>query len=116
MTVHDTDERVKSIVRAALDESFNDKINFGPIVVLRGTDEFGAGDGSPYLRILIVHDHDGPYLDPSLTSNFNMRIRPRLLELGIEEFPSPGFVGKSEWSSQYRRWKLRHPGIVVEAD
>ena len=116
MTAHDTDEKVKSIVRAALGESFNGEINFGPIMVLRGTDEFGDGDGSPYLRILIVHDHDGPYLDPSWTSSFNMRIRRKLLEAGIEEIPSPGFVGKSEWLSQYPRWKRRHPEMVVEAD
>ena len=101
MTAHNTDEKVKSIVRAALGESFNDEINFGPIVVLRGTDEFGEGDGSPYLRILIVHYHDGLYLDPRWTSSFNMRIRPKLLDAGIEELPSPGFVGKAVWASQY---------------
>ena len=104
MTVHDTDEKVKRIIRDALRESFDDEINFGPIVVMRGTDEFGDGDGSPYLRILIVHDHEGPYLDPSWTSSFNMRVGPKLIEAGIDEFPSPGFVGKSEWESQYPRW------------
>ena len=115
MTAQDTDEKVKSIVRAVLAESFNDEITFGPILVLHGTDEFGDGAGSPYLRILTVHDHEGSYLDPRWTSSFNMRIRPKLVAAGIEEFPSPGFVGKSEWLSQYPKWKLRHPEIAIEA-
>ncbi len=114
MTSQDRDEIVKSIIRTDLAEGFAGKINFDPIVVLHMVDDLGDGDGSNYLRILIVHDGKRPHLDPSWTSGLIRRIRPKLIENGIEEFPSPEFIGKSEWLSMYPKWKRLHPEVVVE--
>ena len=115
MTSREREDIVKSIVRAALAERFADEINFDPIVVLHAVDDLGDGDGSDYLRILIVHDGKQPYLDPSRTSDLIRCIRPRLRERGVDEFPSPEFIGKSEWLSMYPKWKRLHPEVAVEA-
>ena len=45
------------------------------------------GDGEPYLRIMIVFDGDQKALDPRWKSGLIRRIRPKLIEAGVEEFP-----------------------------
>ena len=106
------DEIVRTIVRDTLAERFTDEFVFDPIVVVPAVDEFG--DGSAYLRILIIFDGDYKRLDPSWTSGLIRRIRPKLIKAGIEEFPSPGFIGKSEWWSRYPKWRRFHPEVKVE--
>ena len=115
MTTRNSDEKVKSIVRAALEEGFNSEITFGPIVIVHAVDDFGDGDGSDYLRILIVHDSEDARLDPRVTSGLIRRIRPKLAEAGIDEFPSPRYIGRAEWRRMYPKWKRLHPEVVVEA-
>ncbi len=116
MTTQNSDEEVKNIVRAALKESFTNEITFGPIVVVHVVDEFGDGDGSDYLRILIIHDNEDTPLDPRLTSSLIRRIRPKLAEAGIDDFPSPRYIGRAEWRRMYPKWKRLHPEVVVEAN
>ena len=89
-------ERVADIVRKMLVERFAGA-PFGPIRVIPAVDEFGDGDGEKYLRILIVFDGDQEALDARWTSTLIRRIRPKLFDAGVEEFPSFSFVSKSDW-------------------
>ena len=98
-------EKVADIVRSTLVEHFADKFVFDPIKVIPAIDEFGDGDGEAYLRIMIVFDGDQEALDPGWTSGLIRRIRPRLIEAGVREFPSPSFVKKSEWPQLERSLK-----------
>ena len=98
-------DKVAEIVRETLTERFADELVFDPIRVIPAVDEYGDGDGQPYLRIMIVFDGDQKALDPRWTSGLIRRIRPKLLEAGVEEFPSPSFVEKSEWPRLQRSLK-----------
>ena len=104
--------KVRSIVRETLVEHFRDDFVFEPILVVPATDEFGCGDGTAFLRIAVVFDGDQDRLDPTWTSGFITRIRPRLAAEGIEEFPSVSFIEKSEWWQSYPRWERRHPEAI----
>ena len=84
------------IVRRTLAERFSG-IAFGPIRVIPAIDEFGDGDGEEYLRILIVFDGDQAALDAHWTSTLIRRVRPKLFDAGVKEFPSFSFVSKSAW-------------------
>ena len=97
MITREQRKKVADIVKATLVEHFADEFVFEPIEVIPAVDEFGDGDGEAYLRIMIVFDGDQKALDPRWTSGLIRRIRPKLIEAGVEEFPSPSFVGKSEW-------------------
>ena len=101
--------KVAEIVRTTLEGHFGDKFVFDPIMVVPAVDEYGDGDAWPYLRVLIVFEGDQRQLDPHWTSGLIRRIRPKLLEAGIEEFPSPSFIGKSEWPSLERTLKRAGP-------
>ena len=105
-------ERVRSIVRKALAERFAEEFVFEPILVVPTVDDFGDGDGSTYLRILVVFDGDQERLDPAWTSGLIRRIEPRLIEAGVEEFPSVSFIKKSEWWQSFPQWQRRHPGAI----
>lgn len=96
-------EKVAGIVRETLAERFAGEFVFDPITVIPAVDEYGDGDGQPYLRIMIVFDGDQKALDPHWTSGLIRRIRPRLIAEGVEEFPSTSFVEKSEWPRLERR-------------
>ena len=100
MTTGEIDQKVKAVVLEILHERFADEAVFDDLVVEHDVDDFGDGDGSDYLRILSIHNGPVP-LDPSRTSGLIRRLRPKLLEAGIEEFPSPGFIGRAEWE-RYR--------------
>lgn len=98
-------DKVAEIVRETLAERFAGEFKFDPIRVIPAVDEHGDGDGEPYLRIMIVFDGDQEALDPRWTSGLIRRIRPKLIEAGVEEFPSPSFVEKSEWPRLERSLK-----------
>jgi hypothetical protein len=98
-------ERVADIVRETLAERFTDELEFNPIEVIPAVDEYGGGDGETYLRIFIVFDGDQKALDPHWTSSLIRRIRPKLRDAGVDEFPSPSFVEKSEWPRLERSLK-----------
>ena len=66
---------------------FRYKFVFDPIQVIPAVDEYGDGDGELYLRIMIMFDGDQEALDPHWTSGLIRRIRPKLIEAGVEEFP-----------------------------
>ena len=98
-------EKVADIVRQTLAERFADELKFNPIEVIPAVDEYGGGDGETYLRIFIVFDGEQAALDPDWTSSLIRRIRPKLRDAGVEEFPSPSFVEKSEWPRLERSLK-----------
>ena len=96
-------ETVARIVKETLEERFVGDFVFEPILVMPAVDEYGDGDGETYLQIVIVFDGDQELLDPGWTSGLIRRIRPRLIEAGVAEFPSPSFVTKAEWPRMERR-------------
>ena len=101
-------QQIRVIVRQTLAERFSEEeFVFEPVVVSRTTDKFG--DNSAYLRIVIVFDGDQRGLDPAWTSGFLTRIQPKLIEAGIEEFPSVSFIEKSEWWDSYAKLQRRNP-------
>lgn len=96
-------EKVKAIVRNTLGERFAGDFIFDPIVVIPEIDEYG----DDYLDIIIVFDGDQASLDPSWTLGLIGRIQPHLAVVGIEAFPVPSFVVKSEWrymERHMRKW------------
>ena len=101
--------RAEIIVRETLEDRFKGKFVFDPVLAVPAIDEFGGGDGSAYLRILIIFDGDQKQLDPGWTSGLIGRIEPKLIDAGIEEFPSPSFIEKSEWLSLNRKRRPHHP-------
>ena len=108
MITQEQRKKVADIVKATLVEHFADEFVFDPIKVIPAVDEYGDGDGEPYLRIMIVFDGDQKALDPRWTSGLIRRIRPTLIEAGVEGSPSPSFVEKSEWPRLER--SLRRAG------
>ena len=86
-------EEVADIVKHTLAERFDDRIVFDPIKVIRRIDH----DGDEYLHIYIVYDGDQELLDLGWTVGLVRRIRPKLIELGVDSPPSKSFVEKSEW-------------------
>ncbi len=95
-------KKVADIVKEMLTERFS-SIEFGPIRVVPAVDEFGDGDGEEYLRILVVFDGDQKTLDARWTSTLIRLIRPKLFDVGVEEFPSFSFISKSDWPRIERR-------------
>ena len=107
-------DKVKEIVREDLEGHFRDLFAFDPIVVHQAVDEFGDGDGDVYLRILIIFDGDQDRLDPGWTSGLIPRIRPKLFDVGVEEFPVPSFIKRTEWQTMLPKWRRLHPEVPLE--
>ena len=101
--------RVEIIVRETLEGRFQGTFVFDPVLAVPEVDEFGDGDGSAYFRILIIFEGDRKQLDPGWTSGLIGRIRSKLIDAGIEEFPSPSFIGKSEWLNLNRKRPPHRP-------
>ena len=108
-------ERVKEVVREDLEGHFRDLFAFDPIVVHQAIDEYGDDDGDVYLRILIVFDGDQDLLDPAWTVGLIRRIRPKLIDAGVEEFPVPSFIKRNEWKIMLPKWRRLHPEVPIEA-
>ena len=100
-------EKVKAIVRNALEKRFADDFIFDPIVVIPEVDDY-LDDCLDYIHIFIVFDGDQANLDPSWTGSLIGRIQPHLIAAGIEEFPVPSFIIKSEWKYMERNLKKRN--------
>ena len=116
MTAQERDEIVKSIVRETIEERFAGDFVFDPICVIPTVDEWGPdATGETLLRIYIVFDGDQKKLDPAWTGSLIRRIEPKLIAAGIEEFPSPSWVEKSEWKDLYRRLRRGNPEIYVDS-
>lgn len=89
-------------------------ITFGPIVVVDDVDGFGDGDGQPYLRILIVYEGAHEQLNYRWLAGLITRISAKLTEAGIDEFPNPSFVEKSEWQQMSSELQRVYPGVRTE--
>lgn len=92
-----TQDVVANIVRETLAQRFKDEFVFDPIIVEPKIDH----DGDKYLNIIIVFAGDQKRLDAEWTLGLIRRIRPKLMELGIDDFLflSKSFVEKSEWEA-----------------
>ena len=88
-------DTVASIIRQDLEALFPEGIAFGPIEV--EGEEFR--DGDPFLKITIVYDGE---LDFSRMSDQTGRIRDKLADVGIDEFPVTFSLPKSQWESRNR--------------
>ena len=89
-----------------MEERFNGQFVFDPIVVRNAVDH----DGLDYIRIYIVYDGEQKLLDPDWTVGFAGRIIPKLMELGIDEFPIKSFVDRAGWDAvQEGRYFQRDP-------
>ncbi len=115
MTPQERDKIVRKIMRETLAERFtDDEFIFDPIVVVPTVDEWGPdSDGSTYLRILVVCDGDWKQVKPGWTGSLISHVRSKLIEAGIEEFPSPEYIDKSEWRSLFKKFRRLHPDIKV---
>lgn len=103
----ETDRKVSAIVQTELDQRFRQRPTFGPIMVRREVDELDD-DAPVYILIKIIFDGNQEDLDPRWTSGLIRRIRPKLLEIGVEEFPVPSFIAKTEWD----QWRRRNPESI----
>ena len=56
-------------------------------------------DGMEYLGITIIFDGDQKLLDPGWTLGLRGRIRRKMAEIDMYEFPSTSFAEKSEWEA-----------------
>ena len=92
-----TQDAVANIVREILAQRFKDEFVFDPIIVEPKIDH----DGDKYLSITIVFDGDQKRLDAEWTLSLIRRIRPKLMEQGIDDFLflSKSFIEKSEWEA-----------------
>ena len=106
MNTQEMKQKISEIVRTDLDRRFREHLVFDPIIVERGVDEFDD-DAPAYIRIRIIFDGDQKHLDPKWTVGMTTRIRPKLAELGIEEFPLHSFIEKNEWEQWLRRQQKR---------
>ena len=88
-------DTVASIILQDLEALFPEGIAFGPIEV--EGEEFR--DGDPFLKITIVYDGDLLSLDNARLLEI-YRIRDKLIDVGIEEFPITYFSEKSAWESR----------------
>lgn len=88
--------QIAAIVREGLEEY---KVGFSfQVVVDREPNEFGDGDGEPYLDIAIICDaNDVDELRAPDLVGYLTTLRDKLVESGVEEFPVPSFFLKSEW-------------------
>lgn len=89
-----------NIVRETLEKRFKDEFVFDPIIVKPLSIDY-YGEVGEYFDILIVFDGDQRKLDPKWTVGLVGRIRPALMEMGITEIPTYGFVEKSEWEEGF---------------
>ena len=96
MTTQAERDAVANIIREMLDAKFGDTLVFDQIMV---KDQVDIVDGMEYLNIMIIFDGDRKYLDPKWTVGLTGRVRRKIAELGIYEFPVTSFSEKSEWEA-----------------
>ena len=102
-------EAVRRIFEQTLNERFKDELIFDPILVKQDSPD---EDGDEYVRVLIVFDGNQKLLDPGWTTGLIRRVRPLMEEQGIEDFPLPQFVSKSEWDRFVRAQERKRKGNV----
>lgn len=95
---HDT---VRNLVAEDLNGRFGDEFVFDPILVETRIDY--QGDGKEYFLVSVVFDGDQGNLDPHWTGGLIMRILPEMQKIGIEAWPVPRFIEKSEWDAHARK-------------
>lgn len=87
------EKEFEAIIRAKLDERFQDEFVFDSIWVQTELDL----DGVCYLHAYIVFDGDQKKLDPAWTAALPRLLWPHAQELDCPGLPLQSFVEKSEW-------------------
>ena len=109
MDERQTHDIVKGMVAKDLRERFGDEFVFDPILV-----ETRQGyDGDEYFHLNIIFDGDQRRLDPHWTGGMVTRILPQLQEKGIDAWPSPRFIEKSEWDAYVREMSRRKREVAL---
>lgn len=89
-------EKVQDIVKSDLSRYYHGRFS----VVARGPEQILIDDDEQYLRIYIVFDGKARDLRiPEWTQGLISRIRDKLSNEGINEFPLIAPVAESEWKS-----------------
>ena len=98
----DERKKVAEIIKSQLDEHFSPEEMTFDVEVAREFDDYGDGDGSPYLHIYIVFDGDIELLKTPWTPQFVTSIGDTLIEHGIMEGQSSisSFCYKSDWDTR----------------
>ena len=106
-------DRVTTIVRDALTESFGDEFTFDPVAVVDDNDEY-IDDDQEYVDVIIVFDGDPALLDPDWTLSFIRRIRSQFVEADAPQIPITSFIEKSEWLEAFDDFRRVYPDLSRE--
>ena len=104
-------ETVRELVAEDLEGRFGDEFAFSPILVETRIDYWG--DGKEYFLVSIVFDGDQRNLDPHWTGGLVMRILPEMRKRGIEAWPVPRFIAKSEWDAHERKESRKRTSVAA---
>ena len=95
-------EKVRDIFAETLDERYAGELRFDPIIVKPDVDYYG----DDYVRVLLVVNGDADLLDPEWNGTLIRRVREKMFDSGMTEFPSPSFISDSEYRSFSKRGKI----------
>ena len=88
------EEKIQGIVLDYLSARFtSEEFLFDPIQIVPGFDHYDE----PIVNIVVVFDGDQDNLEPGRTHGMMIHIIDRMAEIGVEDFPIPYFIEKSEW-------------------
>jgi hypothetical protein len=89
-------EQVRSIARGLLDDHYGD--GFATDIEVHREESMADDEHDTYLDITIAFDAEDPKdCEPAWLATFLTELRTSLMERGIEEFPVPSYLLKSEW-------------------
>ena len=95
-------EKVRDIFAETLDERYAGELKFDPIIVKPDVGYYG----DDYVRVLLVVNGDTGLLDAEWDGTLIRRVQQKMIPAGIEEFPSPSFISKSEYHYYLKRGKV----------
>jgi len=95
-------DKVRQIFAETLEERYAGQLEFDPIIVKPDVGFYG----DDYVRVLLVVNGDTDLLDAEWDGTLIRRVQEKMLPAGIEEFPSPSFISKSEYQHFLKRGKV----------
>ena len=95
-------EKVRETFAETLKERYDGILEFDPIIVKPDVDHYG----DDYVRVLLVVNGNLKLLDDDWDGGLITRVRDKLYDLGIMEFPSPYYFSRKEYDSFVKRGKV----------
>jgi hypothetical protein len=95
-------DKVRQIFAETLDERYAGQLEFDPIIVKPDVGYYG----DDYVRVLLVVNGNTDLLDAEWDVGLITRVRDKLNQLGIYEFPSPYFIESKEFQYYLKRGKV----------